>query len=101
MTVPKFCGVSRTFRESEGAMHFRSRVQIRSSGSVAYTLPQQVELGAALHLTLDQFQPVHLALRLPVAPRQSERGPDRSQVLAQALGETAPLALIRLGQPSI
>src|SRR5262249_48470763 len=44
----------------------------RSSGNEE-TFPQQIKLRSAEHLTLDQFQPVHLAFDLTIAPFGGQR----------------------------
>ena len=56
---------------------------------------------AIVDQAFDQLQPVYLAFRLPVAPRQHKGGPDRWQILAQALGKAAQFALFCSGQPVI
>jgi hypothetical protein len=48
----------------------RMRWQRRKSGRVKDAQPEQVEAGAAIHLPLDQLQPVDLPFHHPVAPRQ-------------------------------
>lgn len=42
----------------------------KSAGSRQHPQSQQVEVGAAVHLSLDALQPVHLSLSLSVTPRQ-------------------------------
>src|SRR6266436_2406549 len=37
------------------------------SGSVEDTLSEEVQLGSSIHLAFEEFEPRHLALRLPVA----------------------------------
>src|SRR6266566_4824902 len=48
---------------------------------------KQVELGASVHLTLDQLELGDLALGLSVGPRRRDRGVDRSLVLDDAVGK--------------
>jgi hypothetical protein len=48
---------------------------------------KQVELGASVHLTLDQFELGDLALGLSVGPRRRDRGVDGSLVLEDTVGK--------------
>src|SRR3954454_24989641 len=64
--------------------------------------PQQLESGSAVHLPLDDFQPIDLPFHRPVAPLLRQRCRHRRLVLAQAFREAANLGatgLARLGQP--
>jgi len=62
---------------------------------------QQVELGAAIHLPLQQFQAVHVSFGRAVAPRMRQRCTDRIDVARQALGEAAQARHLRLAQRRI
>jgi hypothetical protein len=62
---------------------------------------QQVVLGAAEHLPLDQLQPGDLTFRLPVAPRQLQRGLDCSFILPEPFGKRPHFAPSHVNQPSI
>ena len=48
---------------------------------------QQVELGATVHLTLEQLEFVDVTFGLPVAPAGRQRGLDGAEVLLQAEGK--------------
>ena len=55
-------------------IHFSSTERVKkSAGSRQHPQSQQVEVGAAVHLSLDALQPVHLSLSLSVTPRQRKR----------------------------
>jgi hypothetical protein len=58
---------------------------------------QQLEPSAAVHLPLDDFQPIDLPLHRPVAPPRRQRCRHRRLVLAQPFRETADLGATGLG----
>src|SRR5262252_9689168 len=60
-----------TFRNSSNAC----------SGGVEHTLSEQVQLGPSIHLTFEELEPRHLALRLSIAVRQLEGGAHRGILL--------------------
>lgn len=51
------------------------------------TVAQQIELGPAVHLPLEQLEPIHLAFGLSLIPRELKRRADRCVVAADALGK--------------
>lgn len=48
---------------------------------------QQVEVGASIHLALDELQLVDLTFRLSAAPDHGQRRLDRGLILSQSGGE--------------
>jgi hypothetical protein len=60
---------------------------------------KQVELGASVHLTLDQLELGDLALGLSVGPRRRDRGIDGSLVLDDAVGKRRDKACACSFQP--
>jgi hypothetical protein len=50
---------------------------------------EQIDACSAVHVALQGFQPVDLALRLPVAPALSDSVPDRGEILPRLDGELA------------
>ena len=62
---------------------------------------QQVEPGSSVHLTLDDLEPVDLALDLPVAPRLGQGGTHRVLIAPEAGGERRQGAGLRLAQPAV
>jgi hypothetical protein len=51
------------------------------SGSEEDATAEEIEVGSAVHLTLDQLELVDLAFRLTAAPGHRERRPDRRFIL--------------------
>jgi hypothetical protein len=54
---------------------------LRGSGSEQHATAEEIEVGSAVHLALDQLELVDLAFRLTATPRHGERGPDRRFIL--------------------
>lgn len=52
-------------------------------------LSEEVEFGAAVHLPLEQFEPVDLAFHGTIAPRERHGRTDGSQIVAKAVGKTS------------
>jgi hypothetical protein len=52
-------------------------ISMRTSGSLEHAPSKEIEVGAAVHLPLEQLQLVDLALSLPVAPLLGEPGFNR------------------------
>ena len=61
-------------------------------GSLENSLSQEIEAAPAIHLPLEEFQTMHLALGLAVAPLQGETGFHGIVVFFQAVGKTLELA---------
>ena len=67
------------FTRSDGS----PAVYVDSSGEED-TAAQEIEVGASVHLTLDQLELVDLPLRLSAAPRHGKHRFDRRPILLQA-----------------
>ena len=64
--------------------HFRCSWRLRWGEKAS---AEQVELGAPVHLTLDELELGDLAFGLSVGPRRRDRGVDGGLVLGDAVGE--------------
>src|SRR3954447_18071593 len=63
--------------------------RILASSMPEHPAAQQVEPGPSVHLTLDDLEPVDLALDLAVAPRFGQRGTHRILIAPEANGARA------------
>jgi hypothetical protein len=63
----------------------------RLGSSALYATAEQIEVGASVHLALDQRKLVNLALRLTAAPRHREGHPDRRLAKSCTEPESEPL----------
>src|SRR3954449_7219959 len=63
--------------------------RILASSMPEHPAAQQVEPGPSVHLTLDDLEPVDLALDLPVAPRLGQCGAHRILIAPEANGARA------------
>ena len=75
--------------------------RILASSVPEHPAAQQVEPGPSVHLTLDDLEPVDLALDLAVAPRLGQRGAHRILIAPEAGGERRQGAGLRLAQPAV
>src|SRR3954470_18748835 len=73
--------------------------RILASSMPEHPAAQQVETGTSVHLTLDDLEPVDLALDLPIAPRLGQCGAHRILIAPEANGARA-LASASRSQPS-
>ena len=79
-------GFSRIFGDGAGGENSAGRPLDRS-GRVQDALPQQIEVGPAVHLPFEHLQPVDLSLCLAIAPRQEECGVDGGMVTLEVVGK--------------
>ena len=50
------------------------------SGGVQDAPPEEIEIGPAVHLSFEDFDPVHVALHLSLTPLHGEPSPDRCRI---------------------
>ena len=77
----------------EGRAPRRSSFPIRSRSRLAKEpTPQEIQLGAPIHLAFEELQPIHLPFGLALAPGQVEGRADRRVVPTDAFGERRQFA---------
>jgi hypothetical protein len=69
------------------------------SSSLEHSPSEEIEVGSAVHLSLEQLQLVDLAFGLTIAPLQREPGFDRCSIVRQAAREPVQLGDATGGGP--